>query len=270
LRFHIRHETVYAYEHPVPYSIQLLRVTPRPHAGLRVEAWSIVSDRCRSAFRQLDGFGNVTHTHVLHEPHTRISLVAEGVVETHDTAGVVRDACEPLPPAFYLRSTPLTAPDAALATLAAEAGRADDVLGRLHRLLGLVHERVAYRRGVTHVRTTAAEALACAAGVRKDHAHVFLAAARLLGYPARYVGGYFRAGDDTHPEDAGHAWAEAHHPELGWIGFDPVSGTRLGEGHVPCAVGLDYGDAAPTRGVPGALGEKNSTAHVAVAELAQQ
>jgi transglutaminase-like putative cysteine protease len=270
MQLRIRHETVYAYEHPVPYSLQLLRLTPRPHAGLHVASWRIASDRRRSTFRQLDGFGNVTHAHVVREPHTRLTLVAEGVVETHDTTGIVRGAPEPLPPPYYLRSTPLTAPAAALAALAVEAGRGADPLARLHRLLALVHERVDYLSGVGYVRTTAADALRRGAGVCQDLAHVFVAAARLLDCPARCVGGYLWGGDEDDPDGAGHAWAEAHHPDVGWIGFDAVRGTCTGARHVPCAVGLDYRDAAPVHGVRRALGAEDLTVRVAVAEVQQQ
>jgi transglutaminase-like putative cysteine protease len=250
MRLRIRHETVYAYAHPMPYSMQLLRLTPRPHAGLRVETWRVASDRRRSAFRQLDGFGNVTHAHVVREPHARITLVAEGVVETRDTLGQVRRAHEPLPPAYYLRSTPRTTPDAELAALAADAARAGDPLVALHRLLGLVHDQ---RAG----------------GTTEDQAHAFVTAARLLGCPARYVGGYLQ--DEAPPAGGrGHAWADAHHPTLGWLGFDPSHDTCTGEQYVACAVGRDDQDAAPVRGVRHPGGAEDRTVRVAVAEVQQQ
>jgi transglutaminase-like putative cysteine protease len=72
--------------------------------------------------------------------------------------------------------------------------------------------------------------------------------ARHLGVPARYVGGYFHRADGVTQQDAGHAWAEAHVPSIGWIGFDPANGICTTEAHVRVAVGLDYLGAAPVRG----------------------
>jgi transglutaminase-like putative cysteine protease len=259
---------VYAYEHPAPYAIQLLRLTPRPHDGLCVEGWRVGGDPGRTGAPQRDGFGNTTHLHVVREPHIRLRLVADGLVETRDTAGIVRGADEPLPPPFYLRSTSLTLPDAALHALATEA-RGGDPHARLHHLLTLVHERLAYRPGVTGVPSTAAVALASGVGGCQDHAHVFVTAARLLGVPARYVGGYHSANGSRQPGGVGHAWAEAHHPDLGWIGFDPTRGTCADQRHVPCSVGLDSGDAASVRGLP-APGGADLTVRLIVAEVQQQ
>jgi len=260
---------VCAYEHPEPYAIRLLRLAPRPHDGLRVEAWRVGGDPGRTGAPQRDGFGNTTHLHVVREPHVRLHLVADGLVATRDAAGIVRGAHEPLPPPFYLRSTSLTLPDAALHALATEA-RGGDPLACLHRLLALVHERLAYRPDVTDVRTTAAAVLAKGVGICQDHAHVFVTAARLLGVPARYVGGYHAEGGGRDAEGVGHAWAEAHHPDLGWIGFDPTRGTCADERHVPCSVGLDYGDAAPVRGLCHAPGAADLTVRLIVAEVQQQ
>jgi transglutaminase-like putative cysteine protease len=189
----VRHETTYAYSQSVWHSIRLLRMTPRPHDGQTVREWQITTTPARPLASFVDGYGNVTHSHTITEPHDRTTITVSGVVETSDTAGVLRGADEPLPAGVYLRHTPLTLAEGPVSDLAAEAGRATGI-ERLHRLLGLVHERVAYRAGVTEVATTAAEALEAGAGVCQDHAHVFLAAARALDIPTRYVGGYLSTG----------------------------------------------------------------------------
>jgi transglutaminase-like putative cysteine protease len=117
------------------------------------------------------------------------------------------------------------------------------------------------------VHATAAEGLTHGAGSCQDPAHVFVAAARLLGVPARYVGGYLCRGSERDPDAAAHAWAEAYHPDLGWIAFDAVTGGRPGERHVPCAVGLDSFDAAAVRRVRPAMLDSE---HGAGAEVQQQ
>jgi transglutaminase-like putative cysteine protease len=101
----------------------------------------------------------------------------------------------------------------------------------------------------THPATTAAEAFALKRGVCQDLTHVFITAARCLGVPARYVGGHFRRGDGVTDQSAGHAWAEAYVPDLGWVAFDATNGICATDAHVRVAVGLDYLGAAPVRGM---------------------
>ena len=100
----------------------------------------------------------------------------------------------------------------------------------------------------THAATTAAEAFALKRGVCQDLTQIFIAAARSLGIPARYVSGYFHRADGVIEQDAGHAWAEAHVPDLGWVAFDPANGISATDAHLRVAVGLDYLGAAPVRG----------------------
>jgi transglutaminase-like putative cysteine protease len=111
-----------------------------------------------------------------------------------------------------------------------------------------LNEKMAFDADPTHAATTAAEAFALKRGVCQDITHVFIAATRILGIPARYVGGYFRRGDGITEQEAGHAWAEACVPELGWVAFDAANGICGTDAHVRVAVGLDYLGAAPLRG----------------------
>lgn len=246
MRIRIRHTTSYAYDRPIDYAAQLLRLTPGEHAGQRVRHWRVVADGSALASCD-DGYGNVLHLHTAARPHRGATVVAEGEVETADTHGVVRDAVERLPPAYWLRATPLTEADAAIGELARSVAGEGEVVARLHRLMGAVRERVDYVAGATTVATTAAEALANGRGVCQDHAHVFVAAARLLGVPARYVSGYLWQGGDA--ATATHAWAEAHVDGLGWVGFDAANRVCPTDAYVRVAIGLDYGEAAPVRGV---------------------
>jgi transglutaminase-like putative cysteine protease len=112
-----------------------------------------------------------------------------------------------------------------------------------------VRERVSYRQGATGSETTAAEALALGAGVCQDHAHLFVAACRSLGIPARYVAGYLWPGENGTEPQAGHAWAEAFVDETGWVGFDPSNRTLQDERYVRVGIGLDCRSAAPVRGI---------------------
>src|SRR5215218_10340070 len=100
----------------------------------------------------------------------------------------------------------------------------------------------------THSATTASEAFALKRGVCQDLAHIFIAAARSIGIPARYVGGHFHRDDGVDDQDAGHAWAEAFVPNLGWVAFDATNGICATDSHLRIAAGLDYLGAAPVRG----------------------
>ena len=248
MRLQVRHQTAYHYASPIDYAIQTLRLSPRPHDGLSVLRWRLRGEARHELPSFVDGYGNLTHCHSVNRPHTSAAIFVEGEVETQATDGVVRGAAEPLPPAFFLRSTPLTAPDPALAALAA-AARGASGLDRLYALMNAVRDRIDYRPGVTDAATPAAGALVAGAGVCQDHAHVFIAAARLLGVPARYVGGYLWTGDEVHEYEASHAWAEAFVEHLGWVGFDAANRVCPGEAYIRTAIGLDYWAAAPVRGV---------------------
>jgi transglutaminase-like putative cysteine protease len=162
---------------------------------------------------------------------------------------VVRGAVERFPPLVYLRDTPLTACDPAIADLAERASAATaDPLGRLHALLNTLHEEVTFDAGKTDVATSAAEAYALKHGVCQDLSHIFIAAARHMGAPARYVSGHLARDDGQVEQEAAHAWVEAYVEELGWVGFDAANGLCPTDAYARVAVGLDYLGAAPVRG----------------------
>jgi transglutaminase-like putative cysteine protease len=124
----------------------------------------------------------------------------------------------------------------------------DDLVTTLHRLSASVLAAVPYQPGQTDVETSAEEALGTARGVCQDHAQIFVASARLLGVPARYVSGYLMMNDRIEQE-AGHAWAEAHVDGLGWVGFDVSNGISPDSRYVRVATGRDYREAAPVTGI---------------------
>jgi transglutaminase-like putative cysteine protease len=123
----------------------------------------------------------------------------------------------------------------------------DGDLARMHSLMSAITEAVEYRKDLTDAQTTAEQALERKAGVCQDFAHIFIATARHLGLPARYISGYML--DDSGMDAASHAWAEAHISGLGWVGFDPANEICPDERYVRLATGLDYGDTAPVSGM---------------------
>lgn len=248
MRIRVRHTTSYTYSKPVEFAAQALRLAPCNHAGQRILSWQVRDAAGRPIPATDDGYGNIVHLLTFVRSHMKAGIVAEGEVETIDTHGIVREAPETLPAMYWLRSTDATAQDAALAALAGDVATVADPVERLHRLMAAVRERVDYVVGTTTVTTTAAEALAHGKGVCQDHAHVFIACARALGFPARYVSGYLWTGGQGQPAEASHAWAEAHVGDVGWIGFDAANNVCPTESYVRVAIGLDYAEAAPVRG----------------------
>jgi transglutaminase-like putative cysteine protease len=264
MRLRISHATTYHYDTPPSGVTQLLRKTPRNHDGQYVIDWRLDLSQDCLLHQHEDAFGNITHSFTADGPFSELTVAVEGEVDTQDTHGVVRGAVERFPPGLYLRETPLTQADRAIAEFA-EAARAEngkDTLTLMHALLTALNREIAFDTDPTHVATTAAEAFALRRGVCQDLTHIFIAAARRLNVPARYVGGHLYRADGVTQQEAGHAWAEIYVDDLGWVGFDATNGICTSEAHVRVAIGLDYLGAAPVRGTR--FGGGGETLNVAV------
>jgi transglutaminase-like putative cysteine protease len=245
MRLRIRHETRYRLLQSARRTVQYLRLTPRQDRCQQVLWWTI--DGPPSLIPWVDGFGNRAHIAGQPGAHDDLTVLVEGEVETSDSWGVL-PLDDGLPPPMFLRPTAATQVDDAVRALAEPFGdgcRNGDTIPTLHRLSSAIADAVSYRPGSTDVSGTAAEALAKGAGVCQDHAHLFIAACRVLGLPCRYVSGYLH-GDD--PGMAGHAWAEAFVAGLGWVSFDPSNRQSATDAYVRLAVGFDYACAAPVIG----------------------
>ena len=265
MRLRILHTTSYRYEPPATSVIQILRITPCSHDGQYVAEWQIdVSTDSRLEVRE-DAFGNVTHV-MTHGAISDLNINVGGLIETHDTGGVLRGTDERFPPSLFLRSTLLTEVNPAMAALARETrgGAESDTLGFLHRLMTQVSEHMTFDEDPTTSSTSAVEAFGLKRGVCQDYAHIFIACARSGGVPARFVSGHFLRSDGTVNQPAGHAWAEAYVPDLGWVGFDPANSICTTEAHARVAIGLDYLGAAPVRGTRYGGGNETLTVSVKV------
>lgn len=243
----IVHDTVYRYGQAASMIIQALRMWPAPSAGQTIGSWRVnVDGRCLQPTCH-DGFGNPVATHTIDRSVETLRLSVRGSVNTRDLHGVHGTHEESLPPMFYLSSTPLTESSEEIDELARATAGKGTQLERLHRLNNGVRDRIDYLPYQTDAETTAAQAFAAKAGVCQDHAHVLIAAARSLGFPARYVSGYLCPIEGI--AAASHAWAEIFVDDLGWLGFDAANRQSPDERYVRIACGRDYRDAAPVRGV---------------------
>jgi len=251
MRIRISHTTIYRFARPPKSVTQVLRLTPRNHDSQFVVEWRIEMSEDCELHQHDDAFGNITHSFIAEGPFNELTVAVHGAVETQDTHGLVQGTIERFPPVLFLRETELTRADPAIANFA-EAARASacagDTVALLHTLLRELNREMTFDTDPTHAATTAAEAFRMRRGVCQDLTHIFIAAARHLGIPARYIGGHFWRADGVTAQQAGHAWAEAYVANLGWVGFDPTNGISTTDAHVRVAVGLDYLGAAPVRG----------------------
>ena len=238
MKFGISHEFRYRYDAPVQRSTQYLRLEPRDTRRQKVLAWKLETPR--PALRTSDGYGNVLHVLTLDKPVSEIAIQAEGRVETSPALDEPSDFTGvPLSPLLFLRPTALTRADGPLRTLAGRFRGGRDALPGLRELAAAIHDR--------NGQSSAA-----------DTAHAFIACCHYLGVPARYVSGYIYDQDM-----AMHAWVESWVRDR-WRSFDIVHNRPIGEAHIKIAVGADYLDACPVRGVRVGGGTETLTAQAHV------
>lgn len=264
MRLAIRHTTRYRFVEPVAHGLQRLRLTPKATQGQAILDWSMEFLGAREEL----SYDDQNHNHVnlvsVEEGAQDVVITCSGTVETEDQAGVIGRHAGHLPLWAFLGQTELTRPGVRIRQLIGPIQRQrDDPLPLLHNLSAAIRERVGYDIGHTHVDTTAEEAVTVGCGVCQDHAHIFIACARAMEIPARYVSGYLMMNDRIEQE-ATHAWAEAWVHGLGWVGFDVSNGISPDPRYVRVATGRDYRDAAPVTGISFGSVTEDLSVHLAV------
>ena len=249
MRLKILHTTTYTFDRPVSYGLQQLRLIPKSRTGQTVLHWAMTIDGGTAETEYTDHHQNRVSLISFDPQASSIVVHCAGEVETADLHGVTGRHAGFAPLWYFQRATELTRAGARVRALirGLKEEQAEDI-PRLHALSARILAAVPYEVGLTHSATSAEEALEQAGGVCQDHAHIFLAGARAMGYPARYVSGYLMMDDRVH-QDASHAWAEVHVEPLGWVGFDVSNGISPDARYVRVATGLDYREAAPVSGL---------------------
>ena len=265
MKLNVSHKTQYTYAQQVKHSIQYLRLTPQDSSRQKIINWELALPE--EATRTLDGYGNVLHVLTLDQPHQAITVEVNGIVELHKN--VEENQAGHLSPLVFLRTSPLTQADSAIRDFAKSVYREQSPLESLCKLMGELLCKMPYTPGATSVNDTAAHAFSSGQGVCQDHSHVFVSCCRVLGIPARYVSGYLYSEDSTHV--AMHAWAEAWVNDQ-WQSFDVTNGTNNPSQHLKLAVGIDYLDACPIRGIRAGGGSEfmQTVANVAMLNMPQQ
>jgi transglutaminase-like putative cysteine protease len=263
----IRHVTEYHYAARVRESVMELWMQPRKGGGQRLISFELDIDPASRLFSYADPFGNAVYHFDVPPPHDHLRIEGRSAVETSPLNDIpasldlgewdrlrsdfVRGECfDFLKPHGFAEQTER------LMAFATAKGLDDlrkyDPLTALHALNKAIYEAFDYEPGVTEADSPIDLALEKGRGVCQDFAHVMLAVCRQWGIPARYVSGYLftdRTEGDRSDPDATHAWVEVFLPSLRWVGFDPTNNVMAGERHVAVAIGRDYGDVPPSRGV---------------------
>jgi transglutaminase-like putative cysteine protease len=248
VRLAIHHVTHYDFDQPIARGLQRLRLTPKPTSGQRVLEWAMTVEGGRREVEYDDQNHNRTTLISVLPGARELTVTCQGLVDTSDQLGVIGRHAGHLPLWHFRDPTPATTAGSGVRKLLNDVPRGSDMLETMHRLSAAIIGRVRYGTGSTHADTGAEEAVAAGWGVCQDHAHIFIACARMLGLPARYVSGYLMM-EGTVEQEAGHAWAEVFIDGLGWVGFDVSNGISPDQRYVRVASGRDYREAAPVTGI---------------------
>ena len=251
MRLQVVHSTRYRYSGPIAESVMEVRLRPMDGVGQRCVEFSLELTSGIRARTYVDGYGNHVHYFNLVRPHSGLTITSSSVVETGLEPDM--DPGEELVQDFLRFRSPVKDVDGvqelARRHAISQTGAPEAIEHALDELTLYISREFTYDRAVTNVYSAVDDVLALRAGVCQDFAHLFIAVARAMGVPARYASGYIHFPGDKSVTSASHAWAEAWIPGRGWIGYDATRPVRTSENHVRVAVGRDYTDAAPTRGI---------------------
>jgi transglutaminase-like putative cysteine protease len=264
MRYTVRHVTRFTYDSPISESVMEVRMQPRSDGLQRCLQFTLTTSPNARILQYDDHDGNVVHHFNIPGRHPRLTVTAAAVVDC--------EAPKPLPHRLgpggwvnlddmastgefwqFMMPSTFAARTGQLSAFGTEIGleRGHCPMMMLRRLMSEMYKRFEYSPKTTRVDSPIDEALAKRQGVCQDFTHIFIALARSLGVPTRYVSGYLfhSDGTDRSTEAASHAWAEALLPDFGWVGFDPTNNLIAEERHIRVAIGRDYADVPPTRGV---------------------
>jgi transglutaminase-like putative cysteine protease len=278
--YSIRHLTRFRYTSPVSESLMEVRMHPRTEAEQRCLSFQLFVDPKTRIHMYRDYHGNSIHHFNVPAKHLELRIVAEALVEIEsppelppaltpeswdalDAEVAAGDYWEMLMPSTFAQ------PGEGLLSLVEplRVSRRDDPLTFLRELNVAVYEWFEYAPKSTRVDSPIDHAIEARKGVCQDFAHIMTALVRHVKIPCRYVSGYMYPRSehrDRSPEGATHAWVEALLPGLGWVGFDPTNNVLAGGRHIRTAIGRDYADVPPTKGVFKGTTESQLTVSVQV------
>jgi transglutaminase-like putative cysteine protease len=264
MAYSVKHITTFRYDPAVRESMMELRMQPRTDFRQRCLSFSLDINPRAHMLMYRDFYGNAVHNFDIPERHNIIELTAQAIVdvlrapdlehgdhhtwEELDARVEESDYWEMMLPSQFARPTLLLQELAAELELARRCNPYD----LLSEMTVQLYEKFDYVPNSTDVDSPIDDALRSRRGVCQDFAHIMITLVRQLKIPCRYVSGYLYHEDksmDRSPSGATHAWVEAYLGDLGWVAFDPTNNLVGCDRHVRVAVGRDYADVPPTRGI---------------------
>jgi transglutaminase-like putative cysteine protease len=254
----VLHETKLTYTEPVTETVFEVRMAPPSDEDQTNLGYHLRTMPSAPVTVYRDGFGNRVDLFNILAPYQELVVRATSIVRMHRVASAAQRLAdvrfEPEHDDFrtaltieYLQPSPLVISSPELVDF---LDGVPPVEGRpltevIDRLMAAVRSRLAYEKRVTTARTPVSEALRLGRGVCQDFTHLFLAACRGIGLPARYVSGYVHQPGEI----ATHAWCQVWAGRDGWVDVDPTHGTFPADEHIKIGIGRDYSDVPPNRGV---------------------
>jgi transglutaminase-like putative cysteine protease len=246
MRIRIEHSTTFTYSQPVIEAYSEMRLKPLDDSGQHCLSFHLTTEPRGETLAYHDRFGNDVRHFDLIQPHQRLMVSAVSEVLTPQDLLQPAAWLSPLDEYDYLAESHYTALTPEIRQFAAAHAIPGDAQATAFALMQAVYVAIKYEKGATEVTTTAAQALALRRGVCQDFSHILLAACRSQGLPARYVSGYlYNNGYST----ATHAWVDVYLPGLGWRSLDSTHNKPQTDQYVRVAIGRDYADVPPTRGI---------------------
>jgi len=265
--YRIRHTTRFTYQRPAYESHNEVRMRPWSGPHQHCAQFALRADPPAAIMEWADFYGNQVHSLSVYPPHSALAITAESLVEqtpeTDEPAGAAtfreflsqdssrgQTEYDFLSPSVHV---PFSEPLRRFFWMAHPSSD-EDVAEYVERVVRFVRDQFEYEPGVTQVHSTVDEILTIGGGVCQDFAHLMIGILRLAGLPARYVSGYLAPTSNAAPlkpvgARASHAWMEAQLPERGWVGFDPTHARRADYRYIRVAIGRDYADVPPLKGV---------------------
>ena len=245
MRLKIEHITTFAYDKLISEAYIEMRLKPLDADGQRCLSFSLVTEPQDAVLKYTDHFGNDVHHFDVIQPHQKMVVAATSEVLTPEVFSTDSSSLSPLDEFNYMSPT-VYAPHTAELISFSYALRSDHPVETAFAIMRALRATLAYEKGATDVKTTADQALSLGRGVCQDFSHIMLSACRTQGLPARYVSGYLYNNGHT---AASHAWVDVLIPGRGWISLDPTHNREQTSQYVRVAVGRDYADVPPTRGI---------------------
>jgi transglutaminase-like putative cysteine protease len=281
--YSIRHTTQFDYSTPITESVMELYMQPRSDDYQHCLNFTLTLEPTAKLTTYRDYLGNVVHHFDIPHRHDALIILAEALVELDARPELYNlhyegswEAIDQIAHSStfyeYLLPGNFTQPTALLDEFRRELKlvRRDNPFTTLRELTRSIYHAFEYDTETTSVDSPIDHALESRKGVCQDFTHIMLALGRGLGIPCRYISGYLyyqRSAHDRSTEDASHAWVEAYFPEVGWVGFDPTNNLVCNERHIRVAVGRDYADVPPTKGIFKGTAESKLSVKVEVTEV---